>query len=544
MAGHAPLGRPRTWCSHVLGPWVTMGRMDRRVIALRSPSRQRGCSARRRSRDRPAGPIRSGSWRARPPTRRAASTNAASSRRSCGHRRAGARGGLAASRLDGRRRGRPTPRPSSAPRFVLALDDDHSEFLRRFAGDPLLGRATRELRGLRPIRARHGRAGAPARALRAADRVAPRPRARARGSCAPSRRRRRAGCGGADRSGPRLLSSAADLRRARPARPARRDARSAVPLARARAAAVTCRRRPWSPGSAASADSDRGRSRRRLPRGSRAARARARGRPRSRQAARRRCAVGGSRPGRRPSSLEPYGEWAGLASVYLLAAFGAGLVPGTQPRRLGVPARFRVAAASQPRLRRMAVDAVASRFSAQARSARRCIRGLRLLGLARRRPRSSASGRREERAPELARALRRARDALERRGRPRRRARRDRRQAAGHRRAARRDRRPARAPEQTVLSIAAAIPTARIEAHVAAGRAGRARDAEHAVDVVHEGIAGICAGAHAERRAPRAGGGGARAPRRRRARARAATWTRSPPSPARGRRTSRCWPRR
>lgn len=37
-------------------------------------------------------------------------------------------------------------------RFVLALDDDHSEFLRRFARDPLLGAATRRLRGLRPLR--------------------------------------------------------------------------------------------------------------------------------------------------------------------------------------------------------------------------------------------------------------------------------------------------------------------------------------------------------------------------------------------------------
>ena len=32
------------------------------------------------------------------------------------------------------------------------VDDDHSEFLRRFADDPLLGRATRHLRGLRPLR--------------------------------------------------------------------------------------------------------------------------------------------------------------------------------------------------------------------------------------------------------------------------------------------------------------------------------------------------------------------------------------------------------
>jgi 3-methyladenine DNA glycosylase/8-oxoguanine DNA glycosylase len=37
-------------------------------------------------------------------------------------------------------------------RFMLALDDDHSEFLRRFARDPLIGAATRRLRGLRPLR--------------------------------------------------------------------------------------------------------------------------------------------------------------------------------------------------------------------------------------------------------------------------------------------------------------------------------------------------------------------------------------------------------
>ena len=37
-------------------------------------------------------------------------------------------------------------------RFVLALDDDHSEFLERFRDDPLLGRALPQLRGVRPIR--------------------------------------------------------------------------------------------------------------------------------------------------------------------------------------------------------------------------------------------------------------------------------------------------------------------------------------------------------------------------------------------------------
>lgn len=37
-------------------------------------------------------------------------------------------------------------------RWMLALDDDHSEFLRRFAGDPLLGRTICVLRGLRQVR--------------------------------------------------------------------------------------------------------------------------------------------------------------------------------------------------------------------------------------------------------------------------------------------------------------------------------------------------------------------------------------------------------
>lgn len=37
-------------------------------------------------------------------------------------------------------------------RFVLAADEDHSEFVRRFSGDPLLGEPIRRLRGLRPLR--------------------------------------------------------------------------------------------------------------------------------------------------------------------------------------------------------------------------------------------------------------------------------------------------------------------------------------------------------------------------------------------------------
>jgi DNA-3-methyladenine glycosylase II len=37
-------------------------------------------------------------------------------------------------------------------RFVLGLDDDHSEFLCRFANDPMLGETLRHVRGLRPMR--------------------------------------------------------------------------------------------------------------------------------------------------------------------------------------------------------------------------------------------------------------------------------------------------------------------------------------------------------------------------------------------------------
>src|SRR5256884_7091550 len=51
-------------------------------------------------------------------------------------------------------------------------------------------------------------------------------------------------------------------------------------------------------------------------------------------------------------------------------------------------------------------------------------------------------------------------------------------------------------PEQTVLSVAAAIPTAQIEARLAPG-VPVVRAMPNAPALVHEGIAGICAGAHA-----------------------------------------------
>jgi pyrroline-5-carboxylate reductase len=51
-------------------------------------------------------------------------------------------------------------------------------------------------------------------------------------------------------------------------------------------------------------------------------------------------------------------------------------------------------------------------------------------------------------------------------------------------------------PEQTVVSVAAAIPTKHIEAHIAAD-VPVVRAMPNSPATVHEGMAGICAGAHA-----------------------------------------------
>lgn len=52
-------------------------------------------------------------------------------------------------------------------------------------------------------------------------------------------------------------------------------------------------------------------------------------------------------------------------------------------------------------------------------------------------------------------------------------------------------------PQQTVLSVAAAIPTAAIESRIAPG-VPVVRAMPNAPATVHEGIAGVCAGAHAD----------------------------------------------
>jgi pyrroline-5-carboxylate reductase len=55
---------------------------------------------------------------------------------------------------------------------------------------------------------------------------------------------------------------------------------------------------------------------------------------------------------------------------------------------------------------------------------------------------------------------------------------------------------PALSPDQTVLSVAAAIPTSAIERRLASG-VPVVRAMPNAPATVHEGIAGVCAGAHA-----------------------------------------------
>src|SRR3990170_915526 len=55
---------------------------------------------------------------------------------------------------------------------------------------------------------------------------------------------------------------------------------------------------------------------------------------------------------------------------------------------------------------------------------------------------------------------------------------------------------PLLTPEQTVLSVAAAIPTSAIERRIGAG-VPVTRAMPNAPSTVHEGVAGLCAGAHA-----------------------------------------------
>ena len=118
-----------------------------------------------------------------------------------------------------------------------------------------------------------------------------------------------------------------------------------------------------------------------------------------------------------------------------------------------------------------------------------------LVGLARAVARSPRRRARRARR-RAARALRHRGDALEPRRSRGRGARRHRRQAAGHRGPARRDRDARSSPSRPCSPIAAAIPTARIESRLSAG-VPVVRAMPNTPSTVHEGIAGLCAGAHA-----------------------------------------------
>ena len=210
-------------------------------------------------------------------------------------------------------------------RFVLALDDDHSEFVARFSRDPLLGTSVRSLRGLRPLRCATvaqallralcgqliaaGRARAiERRVVRAAtpeldDLHAP-PSCADLGTFSPAELRA-LGLGGPRASALVRVCRALDLERLRDAST---DAAAARLVRESRIG-------PWTVGVVCI--EGLGRYERGL--------------------------VGdlglvklcSAMRGRRVETwetaelLEPYGEWAGLASVYLLAGFARGLVPVT-----------------------------------------------------------------------------------------------------------------------------------------------------------------------------------------------------------------------
>jgi 3-methyladenine DNA glycosylase/8-oxoguanine DNA glycosylase len=219
-------------------------------------------------------------------------------------------------------------------RFVLALDDDTSEFHRRFARDPLLGPSVRALRGLRPRR----KATVTHAALRAIcgqliqsrrAREIERAVIRAGGEDPPTREALArlspaalCGCGlAASRSATLTrLARTLDLEALRTAPPATALAR----LRRERGVG------PWSVGTIALQGLGRfdvglvadlglvkllASLRDRWP-----------------------------EPAETAELLEPFGEWQGLASVFLLAGFARGLVPGASADRARLARAARYAA--------------------------------------------------------------------------------------------------------------------------------------------------------------------------------------------------------
>jgi DNA-3-methyladenine glycosylase II len=227
-------------------------------------------------------------------------------------------------------------------RWVLALDDDHSEFLRRFSGDPLLGVAVRRLQGLRKLRV----ATVAQSLLRAlCGQLIESSRARAL-------ERRIVRCAAPALGDLHAPPSCSDLGRLAPARlralglHARRGATlvrlcGGIELERLKAlptAAVTARLRrerglgPWSVAVVCLEGLGRHEVGLVGDLGLIKLGSALRGR--------------WIEPDETAELLEPYGEWSGLASIYLLAGFGAGLLPLPERARVRLPpARFRGAAA-------------------------------------------------------------------------------------------------------------------------------------------------------------------------------------------------------
>lgn len=209
-------------------------------------------------------------------------------------------------------------------RFLLALDDDTSEFHRRFARDPLLGPSVRALRGLRPTRTStvaHATLRAICGQLIQSSRAREIERTviRAAGESPPSRESLArlspaalTGCGLAASRAATLarLVRTIDLESLKSALPATAFAR----LHRERGIG------PWSVGVIALQGLGRYDTGLVADLGLVKLFASLRGHwP--------------EQPGETAELLAPYGEWQGLASVFLLAGFARGLVPGASADR-------------------------------------------------------------------------------------------------------------------------------------------------------------------------------------------------------------------
>ncbi len=209
-------------------------------------------------------------------------------------------------------------------RWILALDDDHSGFLRFVRDDAMLGRAARELRGLRPIRV-----GSVAHALLRAfcgqlieakrARSLERRLVRAVTDCGPDGLHPAPSCTELGRlSAAELRAHGLHSRRAaalvRICRSLELERLHGLPTARV--AARLERERglgPWSVGVVCLQGLGRYEYGLVGDLGLIKLLSALRGRP-----------VDGWET---EELLEPYGEWAGVASVYLLAGFGRGLLP-------------------------------------------------------------------------------------------------------------------------------------------------------------------------------------------------------------------------